>query len=212
VALALLAVPVLFVVFGLLGGVWPAGGSPRADLPRHEVRLVSGAIHTDFLLPLTNRTKAAFAPLAPHHPLMRDPRARWLLVGWGAQGFYTTVGSYADVTLPVVWDGLTGDQSVMRVDVIGDLPITLSTQRLMLSDAQFDALLAGIAEDFEQWAPMDAEGFGIFDLFYPAAGRFHLGRTCNVWLGDQLRAAGVRFGVWTPLPWSVRLSHWLYAQ
>ena len=32
----------------------------------------------------------------------------------------------------------------------------------------------------------------------------------NVWIGDQLRAAGLRFGRWTPLPLSVSLSYQLY--
>jgi hypothetical protein len=27
-----------------------------------------------------------------------------------------------------------------------------------------------------------------------------------------LRAAGVKFGVWTPAPWSVRLSLWWFGQ
>lgn len=33
-------------------------------------------------------------------------------------------------------------------------------------------------------------------------------RTCNVWVGERLRRAGLPFGNWTPTPQAVRLSLW----
>jgi hypothetical protein len=44
------------------------------------------------------------------------------------------------------------------------------------------------------------------DGFFAAKDRFHLFRTCNVWLSDLLAKAGVPFGRWTPTPFAVRLA------
>jgi len=57
---------------------------------------------------------------------------------------------------------------------------------------------------------VDVDGYTATDGFFAAKGRFSILRTCNVWIGDQLRAAGLRFGRWTPLPLSVSLSWRLY--
>ena len=54
------------------------------------------------------------------------------------------------------------------------------------------------------------EGYTPTDGFYAAKGRFDLLRTCNVWIGERLRDAGLRFGRWTPMPLSVSLSFDLY--
>jgi uncharacterized protein (TIGR02117 family) len=46
--------------------------------------------------------------------------------------------------------------------------------------------------------PLIGRGYGRADVFYEAHGSYNLARTCNEWTGEQLRAAGIRIGVWTP--------------
>lgn len=137
------------------------------------------------------------------------PGARWLVVGWGARGFYTTTGTYRDVSPVAIWRGLTGDSTVLRIELGGALPQGLPLQSLDMTAEAYRTLLQGITDSFahgEQTQPLPLPGFSQTDRFYPAKGRFHLFNTCNVWIGRVLRAAGVRFGIWTPLPYSVTLS------
>ncbi|MBQ0765923.1 MAG: DUF2459 domain-containing protein, partial [Sulfitobacter litoralis] len=56
----------------------------------------------------------------------------------------------------------------------------------------------------------DVAGYTQTDGFFEAKGTFHILRTCNVWIGERLREAGIRFGIWTPMPLSVSLSFDLY--
>ena len=42
-----------------------------------------------------------------------------------------------------------------------------------------------------------------WDAFYDATGRYSAVRTCNEWVGEGLRRAGVRVGRWTPFPVTV---------
>ena len=207
---ALLAAYLLAAIAGaLIPG--PMQEAPERPGPPVTIHLVSGPIHYDFVLPLTHETRAAFAPLADQGLPVDAPGARWLIIGWGAQEFYTTTGSYADLSLTAIWRSFTGDASVLRADVIGPLRAGLDLPALTLSAGQYTRLLAAISgrlrrDDTGAPIPLDAPGFGSTDRFFAAHGRFDILRTCNTWVAAMLRAAGLRFGAWTPTPYAVTLS------
>jgi len=208
------ALVALYFVAALIGALLP-GTRAAYDGDRDVlVGLVSGPIHYDFLLPLDPTTRQQFAFAEDGNVPVLHPGAQWLLVGWGAEDFYTTVGSYTDVSLRAVWRGITGDSSVMRVEAIGPLSAEAEVPMIALSLLQYEALLRGIAQSFDQdaGAPLvlHPAGEARRGAFFQADGRFDIGRTCNQWVGRMLREAGVRFGGWTPIPTSVRLSLWRF--
>lgn len=201
----LLALPVLWFVAGLVGAALPAGPS----VPPHredgiEIRLVSSAIHYDILLPATPETRAALAFAAEAGVPIDDPGVAWILAGWGARDFYTTTGTYRDVSPGAVASAVAGDQSVLRVDVFGAWDGAGSTRLIVAADG-YARLLRAVAASRDGPA-LAHPGFTATDRFFEGAGRFHALNTCNVWVGEMLRAAGVRFGLWTPTPQAVRLS------
>ncbi|MGL4278726.1 MAG: TIGR02117 family protein [Albidovulum sp.] len=214
----LLGLPVVYLIASLIGAViasgqdWPEGGV--------RVGLLRGPIHYDFLLPLNSETRREFAFAESGLGVsLSAPGARWLVAGWGSQAFYTTAGSYADVQMSAVLRAATGDKAVMRLDVFGALPETdqPGLHWISLTSDQFSELRRGILASLDRdaaGAPIlaDVAGIAKTDGFWLALGRFDLIRTCNVWVGDQLRAAGLRFGVWTPTPQSIDLSLRLFAR
>ena len=178
------------------------------DSPSVEVLLVAGPIHYDFVLPATDETRAAFGFAQWAGVRVWDLETEWVVVGWGARDFYTTVGTYWDITPRAIWRAITGDEAVLRVSSVGALPPDLPIRRLLLSEAQYTALLGAIRNSVPDGAggPVFlqlAEGGG---AFYEAEGPFNLWRTCNVWVAERLAAAGVEIGRWTPAPYSVTLS------
>ena len=209
----------LVALYAVLSIGFAAVPGPRAAVPAAgatvDVFLVAGPIHYDFLLPADAATRARFGFSEPAGVPLSHPQVKWIVVGWGAQDFYTSVGTYRDVSLRAAWRGLTGDGSVMHVDVAGALPPGLDRRELALGVKQYaallDSILAGFAHD-EAGQPkaLAALRHGTSDAFFEARGRFDAVRTCNAWIGQMLRAAGLRFGLWTPLPYSVSLSHWLW--
>lgn len=202
-----------YLAVALIGGV--LGGSTashEATDDRHTVTigLVAGPIHNDFLLPLNAETQARFAFLEPHDIPVNHPNAEWLMLGWGAREFYTTVGTYSDVSLGASVKALFGDSSVMRVDVLGAIGRPDAVRWLPISRPQYETLLSGIKDSFDpalQSVPVRPKAQG---HFFAAQGAFNLFNTCNTWVGKRLRAAGVRFGVWTPIPASISLSLWRF--
>ncbi|SFR45507.1 conserved hypothetical protein [Yoonia tamlensis] len=179
-------------------------GAPPPETGGVEIVLFAGPIHTDILIPATPQVRNRLGFLAGAGMPINHPGVAWISIGWGARDFYTTTGDYADLSVRPVWRAVTGDDAVMRVDLAGPLHADLDLPRLRLSPAQFDALLGGITAGFASDRPIAHPGFNATDRFYPATGRFHLLRTCNAWVGDLLRGAGVRIGIWTPFTWSLQ--------
>ncbi|TNF60543.1 MAG: TIGR02117 family protein [Rhodobacteraceae bacterium] len=210
VALALIAGPVFYLLASVIGALIPSGGSVRAGGPV-TIHLVTGPIHYDFLLPLDAQTRARFAAMNDPGLPLEAPGAEWLVAGWGARDFYTTTGTYRDLSPRAVWRAATGDASVIRLGLAGPLTGEVPVRSIAMDRVTYDRLLDAILADFARDAAgrpiaLDHPGFSDVDMFFEARGRFHLFRTCNTWIGRVLRDAGLRFGAWTPLPLSVGLA------
>lgn len=191
----------LYVVLALFGAVVPNGETGGRQGPI-EVHLLSGPIHYDFLLPIDETSKAAFA----FAEVDRFAAAEWIIVGWGSRGFYTSTKSYADLSGSVIWQAAIGDNSVLRVDVAGHLPPDLPYETLHLTADEYALLMGSIVGDLAGDRAIAGASLSGNDQFFEAKGRFHLLRTCNVWVAEKMRDAGLAFGRWTPLPVSVTWS------
>ncbi|MGB0900557.1 TIGR02117 family protein [Halocynthiibacter sp.] len=201
----------LWLFFGMLGGLIPANTATPYATGTTDVLLVGGKIHYDILLPADPQTRRTLRFTQPAGIPTDHPGVEWFLIGWGAEQFYTSAGTYADVKAGDVLRAITGDNAVLRVDALGELHENAAIRRLSLTHVQYNSLLASISNSFSRDTfgkaqVLDHPGFTQSDRFFHAKGHFSALRTCNVWLGDQLRNAGVRFGVWTPTTWSFGLS------
>jgi uncharacterized protein (TIGR02117 family) len=201
-----LAVPVLYLVASLVLPLIPGPGPDLSGPPARRIGLLQGAIHTDILLPLTPETRARFAFAEAAGIPVNHPDAEWLLIGWGSSAFYTSTGTYADISASALLTAVTGDDAVIRLDATGPVPPSENLRFLTVSRPQFQALLDQTAAAFASETSLDHPGFAETDAFYPAHGHFSALRTCNVWLGEVFRASGIDFGLWTPANWSVNLS------
>lgn len=207
----IVAAPFIYFLAGFVGAVIPGKHAQIDGLRTERIGLVRGPIHYDFLLPLSHEILDDFAFAGEHGVPIHHPNARWLVAGWGAEAFYTTVGTYSDLTASAIWRGISGDQAVLHLDAIGPVADFDGLTWVNVSPAQLDALASAIAADVSR----DADGqptvyplasYGPTDVFFAAASHFDLRRTCNVWVGEIIRAAGLRFGAWTPTPQAVELS------
>ena len=217
-ATAIIALPLLFFAASLFGAMIKGESAALPAGTGVTIGLIRGPIHYDFLLPLTDDLRDAYGFAQDQGVPVFNPAAEWLLVGWGARRFYTSAGSLSDITAAPLIAAVTGDDAVMRLDVTGDLQDIDGIDYLPLSQAQYGALLQAIDASFQHdqtgaAIAIEAPGLGATDAFYAATGRFHIFNTCNVWVGQVLRAAGLPFGAWTPTPQAVALSlYWHHPQ
>ncbi len=211
-ALTLVVAIVLYLLAAGAGALIPGPVTvSEDDSTDHRILLAAGPIHYDFLIPLTPETRADFAALAAYGLQVDDPREQWLIIGWGAREFYTTTGGYSDLSLPTLWRSFTGDAAVLRVDTVGALRSDLDLPGFDLSASQFTRFRMAIRASFRtdedgRLRAVSSAGFGASDRFFEAHGRFDILRTCNTWVSQMIRAAGLRFGIWTPTPYAVTLS------
>lgn len=206
-ALALVCLPVAYLMAALAGALIPRATATFDDPgPRTEILLIAGPIHYDVLLPLTPEVRDSLSFANAAVPALAHPNAQWAVVGWGSYAFYTTAGSYADLRLSTIWTAATGDSAVLRIDAAGPLSPDLPVTRLSLSPASLTALLDAMLAQVSAAGHLPGIHLTGSDAFFRAPGRFHLLRTCNQWLGEQLSKAGVQTGAFTPMTWSLRMS------
>ncbi|MGX9356053.1 DUF2459 domain-containing protein [Roseobacteraceae bacterium S113] len=190
----------------------PTGQHAADNTPASErIYLATGPIHTDLVVPLTPATRARFDWVLGLGVPIDHPQATALVIGWGAREFYTATGAYSDLAIGPVWRAIAGDASVLRFDVIAGDPSDHGFRPLQLTPNQLSRLFAKIEDTLlkgSQTVPLSHPGHTATDVFLPAKGRFNLFQTCNTWIGQVLRKSGVAFGIWTPAPYSIVISHW----
>ncbi|MBB3994275.1 uncharacterized protein (TIGR02117 family) [Sulfitobacter undariae] len=200
--------PLSYLGAATLGAVLTNRLNPDIGQQTNVIFLAKGPIHYDFVLPIDAQTRAAFSGV--NYPPLTQTDAQTLIIGWGAEAFYTTTGSYRDISGSAIWRGIFGDNGVIRMDVSGPLRTDHTLRKISLTDAQYRRFLNALVTSFEGVDALPNIGFTSTDAFFPAKKEFNILNTCNVWIGEVLRSAGVQFGMWTPLPLSVTLSHRLY--
>ncbi|MFN5826129.1 MAG: TIGR02117 family protein [Rhodobacterales bacterium] len=211
-ALAMLTYLAAAAAGGLLSNGAPV---PPPGEDTYRIGLFQGSLHTDLLIPVTPDVRARFAFVQDAGVPVLDPQAEWLLVGWGASSFFATVGSVSDITAHTLWRSATGDSSVLRIDVAGRIEDFSRITLMALTPDQFNALTDAILDSFARMAdggriPLPYAGFTPTDGFFAGRDRFHMARTCNVWVSEMFARAGLRFGRWTPTNYAVRLAFWRF--
>ena len=107
----------------------------------------------------------------------------------------------------------------MGPDAADGLPgINVEVREIRLRPEEYRRLWAAVRADFmldSRGRPLriNHPGYGPSDAFYRAVGRASAFRTCNSWVADKLRLAGVKTSLWPPfeqgLVWRYRRENWL---
>ena len=168
-----------------------------------QVLIASNGIHTAIVVPIVNAdqdwrglfpTTDAADPTQPYTDMA---------LSWGERTVFLETATWADLKIStvghIVFGGLAGGgDSVMHVERFVRPAPDDDFRPLVLSHAQYRALSAAIAHDVDT-AGRRHRGYGANDTFYASREQYTALRTCNTWVGDKLRGAGVPMGAWTPL-------------
>ena len=194
----------LYGTAGLVGGAIPANPGWRPPERGIRIYVASNGIHTDLILP-----KVAggidWRPLLPGGHL-RDPRYAgygFAGFGWGDAKFYRETPAWRNVRpVTVIAAALGTKATLLHVTHLPRPEPGRQVRTVVLRLAEYRRL-AGYVRATLAPRPAHQFGYGAYDVFYTARGRYSAVRTCNAWTGDALRYAGVRIGAWTPFPVTV---------
>ncbi len=206
IAGSMLVLAVLVYISAGLGLAWiPTNTDFRADPNGVEIAVVHNGLHTDVVLPLETPQYNWWENFSAEDFSCDGSACRYASFGWGNRAFYLETPTWSDVRVTTVAKALAGvGGTVLHADLLYDLPPTSERcRRIWISAAQYARLAEyvrntmALRNDGRACVISDA-GYYDSDAFYEATGHYSLFRTCNVWTGDVLRAAGVRVGWWTP--------------
>jgi len=199
-ALVMLALS-LMVIFPRSGDpkLWP----PKPAGTKTGVYVISHGYHAGVALDRT--AMAQIAGEQGHRSLIaisqRFADYRWLEIGWGDEGFYTSVPDAASLSVGLALRALFMPRNPSVLHVVGlteDPRVAFPKSdivRIELSDAGFSRMLDGLEASFARNGDHGADdlGPGLYgsSRFFRGVEHFNIFRVCNHWVAQLLSAAGV---------------------
>ena len=213
IALAILAVPVLYLFAAFIGALIPLNSDWEEPADGVTIYLANNGVHADLVLPASAQG-LDWRPLVPRSDMANVPAdAQWIAFGAGERRVYLETPTWGDLTVKTAAIALTGGERVMHVEWTRDP--SYAAQAIRLTPEQYRRLWASIRAGFELDArgkpiKIDHPGYGPRDAFYRGSGKANAIHTCNQWAASRLRLAGVEAPLWSPfvqgLVWRYRAA------
>jgi len=200
----LVIAPLLFLLSAWVGSSIPRNSDWQVSTDGVEIMIGSNGIHTEIAMPITNDVMDWSSVFSTSD--LRDPDRPYthIAISWGERAFFLETPTWADVKPGVVASALTGGDAILHAAWYVRPAPSADFRPLTISREEYAELSKGIEA---QLAPQEErktyQGYGSYDAFYDATGTYHLGNTCNQWTSDQLAAAGIKTGSWSPMPGGV---------
>jgi len=201
IALAILAIPLLYIVAALIGGLIPVNAGWKEPEQGVTIYVANNGVHADLVLP-ANAEGLDWRPLLPKSDMANVPAdANWIAFGAGERRVYLETPTWGDLSIKTAAIALTGGERVMHVEWARDP--AYAARAIRLTPEQYRRLWAAIRAGFEldsdgQPVRIDHLGYGPRDAFYRGAGKANAIHTCNQWAASRLRLAGVKAPLWSP--------------
>lgn len=193
---------------GLIGGAIPSNAGWTSPEQGVTLFIESNGVHTGIVMPKV----AAGVDWRTTFPArdLAEPRYAGLdhlSIGWGERTFYLTTPTWADLKPAMVLAAAIGsDATLVHVDHVPRPTGGTDLRHVTVRPAEYRRLAAYIRASLKPGGERH-RGYFDYDAFYGARGHYSGVRTCNAWIGDALRFAGIRTGAWTPFPVTVQ---WWY--
>lgn len=172
------------------------------DEPSVEIYVVSNGVHADFVLPTTTGDVDWTVVFDPADT--KNGKAdNWLAVGWGDREFYLNTPNWSDLTAKTALKALSGfSTSAIHVSYEPDELVKNCTKcrHIRLSHAQYQRISEHIRASLpssNRQTPIAHAHYWDNDAFYPAQGSYNAFYTCNSWVNNGLKKAGVKTALWT---------------
>ncbi|MDQ7248957.1 TIGR02117 family protein [Dongia sedimenti] len=195
---------VLYFSAALMLGVIPVNGTFTQTRGGVPIAVCSNGVHTDFVLPVKSEVvdwSMAFPPQSFPADVARYDHVG---IGWGDLAFYQSTPRWSDLDLAITLRAMTGlGPTALHVQYRPGPGSAERCAALTIGAVQYRKLAEYIGATLVPTGAPVAEGYGTSDAFFPARGRFNLFTTCNVWVGEGLKAAGMPTRLWTPFAFQV---------
>jgi uncharacterized protein (TIGR02117 family) len=208
---ALLAWPMLviglYMTAALIGSHVPANGDWRPPTNGIDIFVETNGVHVSLIVPVSAAGEDLSDLVRPDQLVNPDLYGTHIMVGWGHGPVYRNAQTWGDVRSGDIASAIVGsDDTTLHVYHLINPQQLPHRKTLSVSAQQYRFIVAQIRSTFRlnpRGESVAHPAYSAGNLFYDSHGHYSALNTCNNWTGDILRRAGVRVGVWTPLPGGV---------
>jgi uncharacterized protein (TIGR02117 family) len=166
------------------------------------IAVASNDWHTSLLLPRQTPVWNWDETIEPQDisSLAEASARQWLSFGWGERSFYAETPQFADFSFQKAFYAVfVSEQFVLHVGLEHQPIPDESLRVLSVNSAQYLSLVNYVKQTFllddKGKARRVLDGFSQTDAFFDAGMDYTLLFTCNTWVAEALRSAGI------PTPW-----------
>lgn len=201
--LAFLLLLLLYFVAALIGSAIPVntGRPPGGDI---TIYLRTNGVHTDLIFPVENEIMDWEQMIDSTYTLSKRGNYDYISFGWGDLEFYQKTPEWSDLTFPTAVRAVfLPSPSAMHVEFE---PVPRFDQPMIpvkVTAEEYQKLVDYVRWSFEK----DFTGkvkvvpglhYNQNDAFFHAKRSLHSFYTCNTWVNNALKQAGLPACLWTP--------------
>lgn len=203
----LLLIVGLYMLAALVGSHIPANGNWRQPVKGIDIFVETNGVHVSLIVPMAAVGEDLSDLIRPEHLANRDLYGTHAMIGWGHGRVYRNAETWGDVKSGDIASAIVGSNfTTLHVYHLIDPQPLPYRKRLRVSSEQYRSIVADIRQTFSLNSRKESKahiGYDADNLFYDSVGHYSALNTCNNWTANILKNAGVRVGVWTPLPGGV---------
>ncbi len=196
-----LTLPATYLFAALAGSLVPVNRDWAEPAHGISVFIADNGVHSDIVMPV-DALGLDWRTLLPRRDFQSpDPTSRWIALGAGDRAVYLNTPTWWDLRLGTIWSALAGGSEVIHAEYVTSPTYAQREIRLRPEDYRrlWVSLRAGFALDSGgKPVVIHHRGYGLSDAFYQANGKASLLVTCNSWLANRLRLAGIKTSLWPP--------------
>ena len=195
------------MMMALIGSHIPANGGWAQPSQGVDLFVETNGVHVSLILPVAAVGEDLSDIVRPDQ--LPDPQlyGTHIIIGWGHAGVYRNAETWAQVRASDVGSAIFGsDDVLLHVYHLTNPQPASHRKTFRVTARQYRQIVRDIRSSFKHdrtGQTVATPAYGPDNLFYDARGRYTAVYTCNEWTAAVLRQAGVRVGIWTPMPGGV---------
>lgn len=197
----------IYMACALIGSHIPANNGWTPAREGVDIFVETNGVHVSLIVPITSAGEDLSDLIRPDqldNPSLFGTHA---MIGWGHGGVYRHAETWADVKSGDIASGVIGsDDTTLHVYHLINPQESKSRKKFRVSKIQYRVVIDQIRATFRLDANHKSTAYPAYgpdNIFYDSLGHYSALNTCNTWTGTVLKNAGVRVGMWTPMPGGV---------
>lgn len=191
----------------LVGSHIPANADWREPHEGVDIFVETNGVHVSLIVPMSAAGEDLSDLIRPDQ--LSDPMiyGTHAMVGWGHGNVYRNARTWGDVRSGDIFSAIVGSNfTTLHVYHLTNPQDAPHRKALSVTPTQYRSIIRQIRATFrlnDQGQSVAHPAYAADNVFYDSYGHYSAIQTCNSWTGDILRNAGVKVGIWTPLPGGV---------